>query len=352
MEEKSLKLAALAEMVNGELLGDPETVIRGLADPATAGSDDIIFATKAPDFATAGIRAAAIILPLSVKESPLPAIRVKNPYLAAAIIHSYFLEQPFAATGISPRAHIGADCSIPAETSIGPMVVLGNRVSLGKRVTLKPGVVLGDEVSVGDDCLLHANVSVSDRCLIGARVIIHSGTVVGSDGFGFAADENGRHHKRPHVGIVQIDDDVELGSNVSIDRGTFGKTWIKSGVKVDNLVQIAHNAVVGENSLLVAQCGVAGSASLGRNVVLGGQVGVIGHIHLQDRVMVAGQSGVTNGDAPAGTVISGTPAIPHRQWLKASAIFARLPQLAQEISELKQKLAGLAAKEKAEPAAK
>jgi len=169
---------------------------------------------------------------------------------------------------------------------------------------------------------------------------MHSGVVIGSDGFGYATDGNGRHVKRPQVGMVQIDDDVEIGANTCIDRATFGKTWIKQGTKIDNLVQLGHNVMIGENALLVAQVGMAGSVTTGNNVVLGGQVGLAGHIHLGDRAMIAAKSGV-HGSLEPGAVVAGIPAIPHKTWLRASAAYAKLPEMVRELRELRRKVAEL-----------
>lgn len=341
MQEKIKKLAELAELVAGEINGDPETAINGLGDLATARAGEIAFIAKAnQQQEISSTKASAVIVPLAVNEADRPIIRVKNPYLAAAIIHNFFLEKPFIAAGPAPNAHIGADCRIPAEVTISPMAVLGDRISLGRRVTIQPGVVLADDVEIGDDTLLHANVTVAKGCKIGSRVIIHSGTVIGSDGFGYGTDEQGRHTKRPHVGIVQIDDDVEIGANVCIDRGTFGRTWIRKGAKIDNLVQIAHNVEVGENSLIVSQVGIAGSTTLGGNVVLGGQVGVKGHIKLDDGVMVAAKSGVHNNQSK-GSIIAGIPALPHQKWLRATIVFAKIPDLFKEVRKLGKKVAEL-----------
>ncbi len=335
MTEKNVTLALLAELIGGDLQGDPQLIIRGLQDLHAAGAGDITFIARLRNSAEiTDTQASAVIVPLSVKEADKPVIRVRDPYLAAAIIHNYFVRRPFVAAGIDTQARLGEDCRIPAEVSVGPMVVLGDRVSLGRRVTIGPGVVLGDDVEIDDDTTLHANVTIAAACRIGKRVIIHSGTVIGSDGFGYATDEHGRHIKRPHVGIVQIDDEVEIGANVCIDRATFGRTWIKKGVKIDNLVQVAHNVVVGEDSLLVAQAGIAGSASLGRQVVLGGQAGVNGHITIDDGVMAAAKTGIFS-NPKKGAVVSGMPAMPHKQWLKASAVFARLPQMFKEFRELR-----------------
>ena len=343
METKKTTLAELAELVDGEVVGDPRISVSGLGDSATAGSEELTFVVKPrQEREIADTGAAAVIVPLAVESAAKPLIRVKDPYLAAAIIHNHFLKTPFIATGISPRAHYGDDCRIPEATSIGPMAVLGDRVRLGERVTIHPGAVIGDDVQIGDDSVIHANVTVYAASRIGSRVIIHSGTVVGSDGFGYATDQQGHHVKRPHVGIVRIDDNVEIGANVCIDRGTFGQTWIKQGVKIDNLVQVAHNVVVGEHSLLVSQAGIAGSAQLGRNVVLGGQSGVNGHIKIGDRVMAAARTGI-HGNLNGGEIVAGFPAIPLRQWLKASMAFASLPAMIKEIRRLKKKVAELEA---------
>ncbi len=338
MSAKTKTLAELAAMVDGELTGNPETAISGLADLDSAGPGEISFLVKtAGQHKLKDSRASAFIVPVSLEFDDKPLIRVANPYLAAARIQTFFLTKPFEATGISPKTDIGKDCRIPAEISIGPFVCIGDRVKLGKEVTIYPGVVIGDDVVVGDNCLIYANVTIYHSCTLGSRVIIHSGTVIGSDGFGFATDETGSHVKRPHVGTVQIDDDVEIGAGVTIDRATFGRTHIMRGTKMDNLVQIGHNVTIGENSLVVAQVGIAGSASLGKNVVIGGQVGIKGHIHLDDGSMVAAKSGV-HSNLSKGATVAGYPAISHKDWLKASTIFAKLPKLYSELLEMRKKI--------------
>ncbi|HCC55190.1 MAG TPA: UDP-3-O-(3-hydroxymyristoyl)glucosamine N-acyltransferase [Desulfobulbaceae bacterium] len=335
------RLAELAALVEGELVGDPEVLIGGVADFDSAVKGEITFVADLKRGARLEeCKASAIIVPLTVIEISTPAIRVKNPYLAMARIHTLFVEEPFIANGIDARAVIGQDCHIPAEVAISPLVYVGNRVRMGQRVTLHPGVVVYDDVVIGDDVVLYANVTIGHGCLVGSRVIIHSGAVIGSDGFGYATDGNGRHVKRPQVGVVQIDDEVEIGANTCIDRATFGKTWVKRGTKIDNLVQLGHNVMVGEDSLLVAQSGLAGSVTTGNNVILGGQVGVAGHIHLGDRVMVAAKSGVHNNLEP-GAIVSGMPAIIHKNWLRSSAAYAKLPEMVLELRELRRKVAEL-----------
>lgn len=338
MTTKTKTLAELSEMVGGELTDQPDITIHGLADLATAAPGEIGFLVK-----EAGLeklkksQASAFIVPFTLKYDAKPLIKVKNPYLAAATIQTFFQAKPFQVTGISPLAHIGSNCDIPEEVSIAPFVAIGDGVRLGKRVAIHPGVVIGNDVIIGDDCILFPNVTVYNSCTIGSRVQIHSGAVIGSDGFGFATDEQGDHVKWPHVGTVQIDDDVDIGANVTIDRGTFGKTHIMKGTRIDNLVQLGHNVKIGENSVIVAQVGIAGSSSLGKNVVLGGQTGIKGHIHLGDGSVVAGKSGVHT-NLPEGSVVSGYPAIPHKDWLKASTIFSRLPRLHGELKEMRKKI--------------
>jgi UDP-3-O-[3-hydroxymyristoyl] glucosamine N-acyltransferase len=340
MSAKIKTLAELSHMVEGELHGDPDITIHGLADLASAAAGDIAFLVKA---AAAGIetlktsQGSAFIVPHTLDYDDKPLIKVTNPYLAAAIIQNFFQTQPFQATGISPKSAIGSNCDIPEETSIGPLVSIGDRVKLGKRVTIHPGVVIGNDVVIGDDCIFYPNVTVYHSCTIGSQVIIHSGTVIGSDGFGFATDELGNHVKWPHLGTVQIDDNVEIGAGVTIDRGTFGKTHIMQGTKMDDQVHIGHNVKIGQNCLLVAQVGIAGSASLGKNVVIGGQTAIKGHIHLDDGVMVAGKSGV-NSSVAKGSIVSGFPAIPHKEWLRASVIYTKLPKLNNDLRDMKKKV--------------
>lgn len=327
MNGKTLSIKEIAELVNGRAVGDTSLIIHGFAPIESAEESEISFlAGKKLERLNETNAGAVLVAKVGEPIDDKVLIEVRDPYLAAAIIHNYFLETPFVAEGIHPAAHVGENCSISKEISIGPKAVIGSGVKIGDRVQIEPGVVIGDDVVIGCDVILKANVTIYKECLIGDRVTIHAGTVIGSDGYGYAPNELGEHIKRPQVGIVRIEDDVEIGANSCVDRAAYGETVIKSGTKIDNLVQVGHNVVVGENSLIVAQVGISGSTTLGRNVVLGGQSAIAGHLHLGDRVMVAARGGVHN-NQPPGAVLGGAPAINAKQWAKSCAIFNKLPEL-------------------------
>ncbi|MBU0680253.1 MAG: UDP-3-O-(3-hydroxymyristoyl)glucosamine N-acyltransferase [Proteobacteria bacterium] len=345
MTNNIFSIQDLADFVGGEVSGDGQVAVAGVADLQAATQHEISFLLKSGHASLlAETAAGAVVIPVDT-ETDLPAIKVKNPALAITLIHRKFLEKEFVSTGIHPSVVIGEKCYISKHVSIGPHVVFADNVTIGERVSLEPGVVVGDGVVIGDDVTIMANVVIRYGCKIGNRVIIQSGSVIGSDGYGYVQDAHGRHVKRPHVGIVVLEDDVEIGANSCVDRATFGVTVIKQGAKVDNLVQVAHNVTVGEGCLLVAQCGIAGSTSLGRGVVLGGQVAVTDHVTLGDGVMVGGKAGVA-GNVPAGSVVSGYPAIDHRTWLRASSVFSKLPQLVKDVRDLTKKIANLDEKNK------
>jgi len=332
MENKNITVEKLAELVGGEVVGDGSTVIAGFAPLDQAASADISFLVKAKEadqLSTTG--AGAVLVPKGIQcEVDIALIEVKDPYLASAHVHNYFLDTPFVAKGVHDRAVVGDKCTLGQEVTIGALVVIGDSVTIGERVTIEPGAIIGDDVTIGDDSTISSNVTIYKGCRIGNRVSIHSGTVIGSDGYGYAANERGEHIKRPQVGIVRIGDDVEIGSNSCIDRAAYGETWIKSGCKIDNLVQIAHNVVIGENSLIVSQVGISGSTTLGRNVVMGGQSATTGHIHIGDQVMIAAR-GAAHTNLEKGSVVGGTPAIPIRQWAKSCAVFNKLPELQKQV---------------------
>ncbi len=343
MNGKMVKASELAALVKGEFSGPGDPMLSALADLESAGAGEVSFVGGKVNAAELkACRASVQVVRKDCPELALPTIRVDDPVWAATAIHTFFLTRDFVATGIHPSAVIGRDCTIPEEVSIGPLVCVGDRVRLGRRVRLGPGCVLGDDVVLGDDCLLHPNVTVLAGSQVGARVVMHSGVVVGSDGFGYAHDRLGRHLKRPHVGHVRIDDDVELGANVCVDRATFGRTWIKRGTKIDNLVQIGHNVEIGEDSILVSQVGLSGSTVLGDGVVMGGKAGTSGHLRIGNRATVAGMCGVTS-DVKDGEVVAGFPSMAHWHWLRMVTSLPRLPDLVKEFRELKKQLARLLA---------
>lgn len=335
---KSYTLNELATLVGGEVAGDGNLSITSLNGVEYVTEGEITFITnRKKAIELADCKASAAIVPLDCDNIDLPCIKVGNPSLSAAVIHNYLLEKEFVAGGVHPTACVGQDCSIPDDVTIGPMVCIGDRVKIGEKVVCYPGVVIGDDCVIGDATILRANVSVAEETTIGNRVIIHSGASIGSDGFGYATDQYGNHVKKPQVGNVLIGDDVEIGANSCVDRAAFGTTHVRSGTKIDNLVMVAHNVDVGENTILVAQSGVAGSTKLGRNVVVGGQAAVAGHLNLGDQAMVAGKSGV-HADVKGGQAVGGYPAFDLAKWRKSSISFGRLPEMRKEIRALRKQL--------------
>jgi UDP-3-O-[3-hydroxymyristoyl] glucosamine N-acyltransferase len=332
-----MKLKELADKLNAELEGPGDIEIIGTAGVNNAGAGQITF--------IAGINyieqleqsgASAALAPLDTPKLRLPLLRVKNPRFAFARAIELLHVKPSQPTGISDKATIGQRSVIGVEPSIHPFAVIGDDVTIGDRVTLYPGVYLGNGSIVDDDCVVYPNVYIGYEVRVGKRVIIHAGAVIGSDGFGYATDD-GKHYKIPQVGGVIIGDDVEIGANTTIDRATLGATVIKQGTKIDNLVQIAHNATIGEHCLLIAQVGIAGSCTIGDFVVLAGQVGIADHVSIGDRTMVSAQSGIVK-DIEPGQMIGGYYAMPQKDWLKVQAILPKLPELRKHIAHLEKQL--------------
>lgn len=335
-------LRELAELVEGDCLGPPDLVITGIAAIDQAGPRDITFVARGKYARLiAASQAGAFIVGPELRDLDRPRIVTADPYLAYARIATAFAPAPWRWPGISSLAYIGPRCRWGEEVSIAPFVYLGEEVQLGDRVTLLPGVVVGNRVTIGSDTFIHPNVTIRDDCEIGARVIIHSGTVIGSDGFGYAP-EGRTFRKIPQLGRVVIEDDVEIGANCTIDRAALGETRICRGVKIDNLVQVAHNVTIGADSVIVAQVGISGSTRIGRNVMLAGQVGLVGHIEIGDGVRVGAQSGVTN-SIPPGETYLGTPARPITEFKRQLAVQHRLPEIYQRLRELEKKVAALTA---------
>ena len=334
---RRIRVAEISEAFGGTLIGPADVTITGVSSLAEAGPDDLGYVASERFLQAAkDSKAAALVVGRELADVSRPQIIVNNPAYVFARITASFFVPPFQSRGISNQIALGQSVEIGPESSIGPFVTLGDRARIGARVTLYPGVFIGDDAAIGDDSVLYPNVTVREGCLIGARVIIHSGTVIGSDGFGYVQHE-GRHHKIPQLGIVCIEDDVELGANVTIDRATFGRTVIKRGTKVDNLVQIAHTVSVGEHSILVAQVGIAGSTTLGHHVMVGGQAGLADHLEIGNQVMIAARSGV-NRSLTGNQIVSGAPVMPHDVAMKSMAVIPRLPELHQQIRDLEQRV--------------
>lgn len=332
-----ITLAELASVIGGTCRGDGNRLILSARPFEDAGPDDITLAGT-PKFLKRidETRAGAVIVPDGFEYPSKELLASQNPYADFARILQLFYPAGRPYEGVHASAATGTAFQIGDDPSIGPMTTIGNDVQIGDRAVIFGNVFIGNGVRIGDDVRIYPNVSILERCVIGDRVTIHAGTVIGSDGFGFAPDGEG-YCKIPHTGIVRIQSDVEIGASNTIDRATFGETRICNGVKTDNLVHIAHNVVVGENTILVAQVGVSGSTTIGRHAVLAGQVGVVGHIHIGDNVMVGAQSGISK-SVPDGAIISGSPEMPHKKWLKVQSLVARLPEMRQKIVELEREL--------------
>jgi UDP-3-O-[3-hydroxymyristoyl] glucosamine N-acyltransferase len=346
----SVPLEEIAALTHGTLLGRPDLVITGVAGLSEAGPGDLAFVTgEAASKEAASARAIALLVPRPIDGLACAQVVVTNPALAMAQVVERFFVPRRPAFGVSKQVSRGNNIVLGEGVSIWPFVTLDDRASIGRGTTLYSNVFVGEGSVIGEDCVIYPNVTIRERVTIGNRVIIHAGTVVGSDGFGYI-QEGGRHHKIPQVGTVVIEDDVELGANVTVDRATFGKTIVRRGTKVDNLVQIAHNVEVGEHNILVAQVGIAGSSTTGHHVMVGGQAGIADHVTIGDFAMIAARSAL-NRDVPAKEVVAGAPALPRMEWLKAMAIVAKLPELRQQVRNLEDRLKALETKAAASPLA-
>ncbi|RII27558.1 MAG: UDP-3-O-(3-hydroxymyristoyl)glucosamine N-acyltransferase [Geobacter sp.] len=339
----SKSLRELAVYLGGRVIGDESALVHGLAGLDDAGEGQISFLAN-PKYASkvATTHATAVILPPGSDGHGKNIIEVANPYLAFAKLLTLFHVHPPQFQGVMEGAYVGKDVTMGSDVTIYPGTWVADGVRIGNRVTLYPGVALHAGVELGDDVTLHANVSIRERCRIGNRVTIHDGTVIGSDGFGYAPDGAG-YYKIPQVGIVVVEDDVEIGANTAVDRAALEVTLIGRGTKIDNLVQIAHNCIIGENSMIISQVGISGSTKIGKRVTLAGQVGVAGHLQIGDNVMVGAKSGVP-GNLPANAIYSGMPAIPHKEWLRAMGVVAKLPDLRKTVIALEKKVEELETK--------
>ena len=331
----------MAARLECRLEGDGKIEIRHVAGIDTAQAGDLTFFAN-PRYATAlrSTRAAAVILADDAGPAPCSMLRTETPYLAFASAVALFADEVAPAPGIDSASSIAADARLGDGVSIGPFVSIGSGVSVGPRTVIHPGVHIGSGATIGADCVIHSHVAVRERVMIGDRVVLQNAAVIGSDGFGFARRPDGSHQKIPQVGGVVIEDDVEIGAQVAIDRPAVGETRIQAGAKIDNLVQIGHGVRVGRNALLAAQVGIAGSTTIEEDVVLAGQVGVNAHVTVGEGTRATGQTGITH-SVPAGSFISGLPAIDNRAWRKAAVSFKLIPDLRKRVAALERRLADL-----------
>ena len=331
-------LYELAQACGGKLIGDPNAEVTGVASLSEAGPNDITFFAD-PRYVVQlrKTRAAAVFVPLDFAGSIQPAqIYVANPSRAFEQVVLKLAPKPLVfAPGIHSTAVVDPSAKLGNGVSIQAHAVIEVGTRIGDNSVIGVGSYIGHESVIGESCLIYPNVTIRERTKIGARVIVHSGAVIGADGFGFETVD-GRYQKLPQIGIVQIDDDVEIGANTTIDRARFGRTWIQAGVKIDNLVQIAHNVIIGKNSIIAAQTGISGSTRVGENVKMAGQVGVIGHLTIEDDTVIAAQSGISR-DLPGGAWF-GSPAVPLQEAKRQIALIHRLQKLVDRIKAIEKKL--------------
>lgn len=330
----------LAALVEGCVEGDENTRISGISNIEDAQDGDITFAENDKLLNSAiGSRASAVIAPVNGVATEKTLIRVKNPKFAFAQVLRIFAPEPKLYQGIHPTAILGQSVTLGDRVSIHAYAVVGDNVKIGSNCVIYPFAYVGDNVTLGDNCVVYPHVVLHNDTEIGNCVVIHSGSILGTDGFGYMFIEN-RHHKIPQIGRVIVEDDVEIGANVTIDRARTGSTRIGAGSKIDNLVHIGHNVTVGRNCVIVAQVGVSGSVEIGDGVILAGQVGVKDHVKIGDGSIVCAQAGVI-GDLPRGSFVSGPQGRPHQQEMRSQAVHGKLPDMQRRLRDLEQRLARL-----------
>jgi UDP-3-O-[3-hydroxymyristoyl] glucosamine N-acyltransferase len=335
-------LKQLAALIDGEIVGDDSLEINRLAPIDGAGSGDITFIANPkylPFLATT--KASAILVDRPLDREDIAYLICKNPYLAFAKVLTHLNVRKPEPLGVLPGAHVAATAVLGKGITVYPGVTIGEHVEVGDGSILYPNVVVYDRVKIGSNCQIHAGTVIREECIVGDRVIVQPNAVIGSDGFGFAPDGEA-YYKIPQVGIVVIEDDVEIGAGSCIDRAAMGVTRIGQGCKLDNMVQIAHNVTLGPHTVMASQSGIAGSAKIGRHCTFGGQSATTGHISVGDNVTLGGRGGIA-GNMDGNQVVSGIPAIPHKEWLKSSMVFPKLPQMKKEIAALKRQLDALQA---------
>jgi UDP-3-O-[3-hydroxymyristoyl] glucosamine N-acyltransferase len=339
-------LAELATFVGGKVVGNGDLTIHRVApiDEAKSGEITFLSNTRYAKYLES-CRASAVIVGTGtateyLERSPFSFLETPDPYVAFAKILQLFSPSVLLEQTCSPQANVDASAILEEGVTVFPHVYVGARAKIGRNSALYPGVFIGDDCSVGSDCVLHPNVVVRHGCCIGSRVILHAGVVIGSDGFGYAGQGESRV-KIPQVGIVVVEDDVEIGANTTVDRATLGQTVIHHGAKIDNLVQIAHNVSIGEHSIVAAQAGIAGSTKVGKHVTIAGQAGIVNHVEIGDGATIGPQSGIPK-SVPAGVFLSGgIAAAPHHEWLKVMTLLPQLPKLWASVRAIERQLGEL-----------
>ncbi len=337
-----MTIADIAKRISGKVEGNDKAEISGLAGIREAQKGQLSFVASARYAAAAANTLASAVIVAGDWSRPCSAtlIRVENPEKAFAEAARWFAPPPIdLPAGIHPTAIVADDAKLGAEIAIGPYCVIEPGVQIGDRCVVSAFCYVGHGTVIGDDCKFYPHVSMREYARIGSRVIIHNGTVIGSDGFGYVQEGDIRR-KIPHTGIVVIGDDVEIGANVTIDRARFGETRIGNGVKMDNLIQVAHNVIIGDNCVIVAQVGISGSTVIGDRTILAGQAGIVGHLTIGPDVIVGAQAGITK-DVTARTYMLGSPAVPHDRFARNHAHIMRLPELKDKIQNMEQRLATL-----------
>lgn len=344
-----MKLTELAAALDCTLHGDPDLQITGVAGMEHATPTELTFLAN-PKYAhkVKNSRAAAILVTEPITTHPIASLVSSNPYLDFARALALFYQPPRPPQGVHPLAYVAPTAAIGANASIGPFACIGEHVTIGRNAVIHPHVVVYEGAQIGDDFYAHAHASVREYCQIGHRVILQNGVVVGGDGFGFAKRSDGSHFKIVQSGRTIIEDDVEVQSLTTIDRATVGETRVKRGAKLDSLVQVGHACVVGEDNIICAQTGLAGSSILEKNVLLAGQVGISGHLTIHEGAVIYAQSGI-GGDVKPGAVMSGSPAFEAREWLRAITAFPRLPDLLRTMRQLEKRIQALESETGNEP---
>ncbi len=337
MEFSAIQIATL---LSGKLEGDPNAKVSKLAKIEEAGAGSLTFLSHAKYVEYLKTTGASVIIVSEDIPCEKPAnstfIKVKDSRMAFSILLDAYHKQQFSKTGIEQNAVVSKTAKLGQNVYIGSFSYIGEHVTIGNNVHIFPNVYVGDNTKIGDGCIIYPGVKIYLETVIGNNCKFHSGVIIGSDGFGFVPNSDNQYSKMPQVGNVVIEDNVEIGSNTTIDRATMGSTIIRKGVKLDNLIQIGHNVEIGSNTVIAAQTGVAGSTKIGRDCMIGGQVGIVGHITIGNSVKIAAQSGVGN-DIPDGSVLQGSPAFDHMDYKKSYVVFRRLPELRKAINDLEEK---------------